>query len=177
MLNWLRKEFLEILPVWAFFFLSFGLVALIRNATFGEYHIQPSEPPEYLVGSLIMAKVVLLIDAFMKDRGRHGRPLIYHTLLNTGLYFLAALAFLYLEHTITLIRHRHVGLAEAGHEVLVTMEKPLFGAIMLGVLALTFGFCMIRELIRGIGFDRFMEMFFGRRPPTGRTAEDIRRVS
>jgi hypothetical protein len=30
----------------------------------GEYHITPQEQPEYLVGSLIMAKVVLLIDSF-----------------------------------------------------------------------------------------------------------------
>src|SRR5262249_2162689 len=99
MLNWLREEFLQILPVWIFFFLSFGLMALTRITIFGEYHITPEEPPEYLVGSLIMAKVVLLVDAFMKNRAGHGRPLIYGTLLNTSLYFLAALVLQHLEHT------------------------------------------------------------------------------
>jgi hypothetical protein len=79
-LNWLYKEFLEILPVWAFFFISFGLVALTRMSIFGEYHITPEEQPEFLVGSLIMAKVVLLIDAFFKVRREPGRPLIYGTL-------------------------------------------------------------------------------------------------
>jgi hypothetical protein len=177
-LNWLREEFLQILPVWIFFFLSFGLMALIRMTAFGEYHITPSEPPEYLLGSLIMAKVVLLVDALMKNRTGHGRPLIYGTLLNTGLYFLAALAFHYVEQTITLIRHQHIGFVEASHEALREMEKPSFGAIMLAVHALTYAFCIIRELVRSFGWDRFREIFFGRRPGTGRTgAEGIRRVS
>ena len=56
------------------------------------------------------------------------------------------------------------------------MEKPSFLTIMLVVLALTFAFCMIRELIRGIGLDRFMEMFFGWRPRQ-RAGADIRRAS
>jgi hypothetical protein len=56
------------------------------------------------------------------------------------------------------------------------MEKPSFWAIMLSVLALTFAFCIIRELIRYIGFERFMEMFFGRRPRQ-RAGADIRRAS
>ena len=178
MLNWLVEEFLQTLPVWVFFFLSFGLVALIRNTTVGEYHTQPLEPTEYLVGSLIMAKVVLLIDAFMKNRGFHGRPLIYGTLLNTGLYFLGALVLHYLEQTISRMRHQHIGFAEASHQALLVLEKPSFLAIMLSVLALTFAFCMVRELVRCIGSDRFMEMFFGRHPGTGSTgAGNIRRVS
>src|SRR5215475_8763610 len=99
LVSWLCKEFLEILPVWAFFFISFGLVALIRTATFGEYHIKPSEPPEFLVGSLIMAKVVLIVDALWKKRRSSEGPLIYSTLLATGFYFLAALVLHHLEQT------------------------------------------------------------------------------
>src|SRR5215475_11353306 len=102
LVSWLCKEFLEILPVWAFFFISFGLVALTRIATFGEYHIKPSEPPEFFVGSLIMAKVVLLIDAFLRKRSVSDRPLIYSTLVATGLYFVAALVLHHVEQIITL---------------------------------------------------------------------------
>jgi hypothetical protein len=121
-----------------------------------------------------MAKAVLLVDAFMKNRRGQGRPLIYGTLLNTGLYFLGALALHYLENIISLIRHQHVGFAEASHEAVLAMEKPAFWALMLSVLALTFAFCIVRELIRYIGPDRFMEIFFGRRP--GRR-EDIRKAA
>ena len=88
-----------------------------------------------------MAKVVLLVDAFMKSRGIHGRPLIYGTLLNTGLYFLAALVLHYLEQTIRLIRHHHVRFAEASHEALLAMER----AQLLGDHA--FGTCLDLRLL------------------------------
>src|SRR5262250_1316026 len=143
-LNWFYKEFWEILPVWAFFFISFGLVALTRMSIFGEYHIRPEEQPEYLLGSLIMAKVVLLIDSLFKVRREPGRPLIYGTLWNTGLYFMAAMVLHHVEQVITLIRHKHVGFAEANRGALLALEKPTFVAVMIGVLALTFVFCMLR---------------------------------
>jgi hypothetical protein len=57
------------------------------------------------------------------------------------------------------------------------MEKPTFVTIMIGVLALTFTFCMLRELIHAIGRERFMEMFFGRRPGRRKEAKELRRVS
>jgi hypothetical protein len=174
--NWLREEFWQILPVWIFFFVSFGLVALNRMAIFAEYHIKPAEPPEFLVGSLIMAKVVLLIDAFFKREGWERRPLIYFTLWNTGLYFVAALAFHHIEQVFSLIRRQHVGIAAANHEVLLAMAKPTFAAIMASVLVLTFVFCTLRELVHATGHERFMEMFFGRRPRRRSEAEDIRRA-
>jgi len=176
-LNWLREEFLQILPVWAFFFIAFGLVALTRMSIFGEYHITPAEQPEFLVGSLIMAKVVLLIDSFFKRRKESGRPLIYGTLWTTGLYFVGAMVLHHLELIITLIRHKHVGFAEANRQALLAIEKPTFVTIMIGVLALTFTFCMLRELIDAIGRDRFLKMFFGRRPRRRPGPEEIRRVS
>ena len=43
-------------------------------------------------------------------------------------------------------------------------------SILLAVLALTFIFCMLRQLIQAIGRERFMEMFFGRGPQAGRRA-------
>ena len=177
MLNWLREEFRQILPVWAFFFVAFGLGALTRMATYREYHIKPEEQPEFLVGSLIMAKVVLLIDSFFKIRRGPGRPLIYGTLWNTGLYFVAAMVLHHVEQVITLTRHKHVGLAAANREALLALEKPTFLTIMLGVLALTFTFCMLRELIEVVGRERFLELFFGRHPRHRTEAKDIRRAS
>ena len=175
-LNWLYKEFREILPVWAFFFISFGLVALIRASIFGEYHIKPQEQSEYLVGSLIMAKVVLLIDSIFKVRRETGRPLIYGTVWNTVLYFVAAVVFHHIEQVITLIRHQHLGFDEANREAILAAEEPTFLTIMLGVFALTFTFCMLRELILAIGSERFIEMFFGWHPRP-RTREDGRRTA
>jgi hypothetical protein len=159
--KWLKKEIYEILPVWAFFFVSFGLAALTVSAVLSEYHIERQQPAEYLIGSLIMAKVVLLLDAFLKREWFRGRPLIYITLWNTGLYFVAGLTVHYLEELLKIKRRQHVSAAQAHHEVLRTMAQPGFRAMMVWVLVATFGFCAIRELIRAIGWDHFIEMFFG----------------
>jgi hypothetical protein len=176
-LSWLYKEFLEILPVWAFFFLAFGLLALNRMATYGEYHIKPEEPPEYVVGSLIMAKVVVLVDPFYKKRRKPGRPLIGSTLAATGLYFVAGLVLYHVEQVITLVRHQHAGFGDANRETLLEMGKPVFLANLLSVLALTFVFCMLGELIHAIGRERFMQIFFGRGPRPDEGTENIRRAS
>ena len=103
--------------------------------------------------------------------------MIYGTLWNTGLYFVAAIVFHHVEQIITLIRHQHLGFAEANREALLATEKPNFLTIMLGVFALTFTFCMLRELIQAIGSERFIEMFFGRHPRPRTGEEDVRRAS
>jgi len=177
-LKWLREEFRKLLPVWIFFFLSFGLLALTKNAIFGQYDIKPEEPPEYLVGSLIMAKVVLLVDAFLKARWLRNRPLIFITIWNTGLYFVAALVVHHLEQVLKLVRRQHMGFAQANGQVLQQMREPNFHLIMIWVIALTFTFCMTRELIRYIGKERFWQIFFGRRARSQSSGADgIRRAS
>ena len=64
--NWLKKEFREILPVWAFFACAFALLSFTLSAMLGRYHVALARPHEYLIASLIMAKVVPTVDALMK---------------------------------------------------------------------------------------------------------------
>src|SRR5262249_55745754 len=171
MWNWLKKEFREILPVWAFFFFAMGLLSISVSAVLGQYHIELARPHEYLVGSLIMAKVVLLVDTFVSREWLRGRPLIYPTLWKTGLYVLAAVALDNLERLFTLVWRHHFGFDQATREILSNMPEPLYWAAMAWLIALILVFCAFRELIDSIGSDRFMEMFFGKpsdlreRPP------------
>jgi len=162
MWSWLKKEFHEILPVWAFFFFAMGLLSFTISAVLGKYHIELARPHEYLVGSLIMAKAVLLMDSFVDKEWLRGRPLIYPTLWNTGLYFLAAVAFDNLERLFTLMWRQHFGFDQATREILSNMAEPRYWAIMAWLIALTVVFCAFRELIDSIGSDRFIEMFFGK---------------
>ena len=160
--NSLKKEFYEILPVWAFFFFGRGLLSFTVSAALGEYHIELARPHEYLVGSLIMAKVVLLMDTFVGEEWLRGRPLIYPTLWNTGLYVLAAVAFDDLERLFRLVRRQHFGFDQAAREILSKMAEPRYWAILAWLIALSVVFCAFRELIGSIGSDRFVEMFFGK---------------
>ena len=161
--NWLRREFREILPVWLFFFLAMGLLSFTISAVLDQYHIELIRPHEYLVGSLIIAKVVLLTDSFAGKEWLRGRPLIYPTLWNSGLYFLGAVVFDHLERLFTLMRRQHLGLAQASRKTLNNMAEPRYWAIMAWLIALIVVFCAFRELINSIGSDRFMETFFGKR--------------
>src|SRR3954470_6688417 len=108
-INWLRQEVREIFPIWLFFFLFFALLAITRSALLGEYDIKPGQPSEYFIGSLIMAKVVVLVDALLKKKWLRNRPLIVATLWNTLLYFAAALIVHHLEQVWTFVRHDQIG--------------------------------------------------------------------
>ena len=83
--NWLKKEFREILPVWFFFFCAFALLSFSLSAILRGYNVSLAKPQEYLIGSLIMAKVVPMVDTFLNTGRFAGRPLIYPTLWNTCL--------------------------------------------------------------------------------------------
>jgi hypothetical protein len=162
MWSWLNKEFHEILPVWAFFFVALGLFSMTVSAILARYQVQLDRPHEYLVGSLIMAKVVLLVDTFAGNKWLRGRPLIYPTLWNTGLYFLGAVVLEHVERLLTIMRRQHVGFAQAARETLNNMGEPRYWAVAAWLNALIVVFCAFRELIDSIGRDRFKEMFFGR---------------
>src|SRR5690349_4045897 len=175
-LSWLGEEFRKILPVWIFFFFWFGLLAITRASILGEFHLVTSQTPEYFLGSLIMAKVVVLVDAFLKKTWLLDRPLIDATVWNTFLYTVAALVVHYVEQVATLMRHEHIAFALASGKAVEAMKHPSFAVIMIWVIALTFVFCMMRELIRSVGPARVMQIFFGR-PPTRTRRDDLPRAS
>jgi hypothetical protein len=160
--NWLKKEFREILPVWIFFFFALGLLSLTVSAVLGRYQLTLSHPHEYVIGSLIIAKAVVLMDAFMDKEWLRGRPLIYPTLWNTSLYFLAALAFDRIEEILKIMRRQHLRFPHALRETINGMGEPRYWAVMAWLIALIAVFCAFRELIDAIGRDRFKEMFFGK---------------
>jgi hypothetical protein len=170
--DWLKKEIREILPIWIFFFFALGLLSLTVSAVLGQYQLKLSHPHEYVIGSLIIAKAVVLVDAFMdKDRLR-GRPLIYPTLWNTSLYFLGALAFNRIEELLKMMRRQHLLFPQALRETINGLSEPRYWAVMAWLIALIAVFCAFRELSAAIGPDRFKEMFFGkgsgiRRRPAG----------
>lgn len=168
--NWLKKEFREILPVWIFFFFALGLLSLTVSAVLGRYQLRLSNPHEYVIGSLIIAKAVVLMDALMDKEWLRGRPLIYPTLWNTSLYFLGALVFDRIERLLRLMRTQHFRFAQAMRETINSLGEPGYWAVMAWLIALIAVFCAFRELIDAIGHDRFKEMFFGKGWGTRRRA-------
>jgi|SRR5579883_594963 len=170
--SWLKKEIREILPVWAFFFVTFGLLAFTLSTVLGEYDVSLSDAPKYFLGALIVAKAIVLIDSFFQPKLFLERPRIYLTFWNTGIYFFAALLLRHVDRIAKLTLRQHLGLAAADRRILDSMEDPRYWVTIMWIAILIFAFCILRELIRAIGWDRFVELFFVRR-----RGADLRKVS
>lgn len=173
--NWIKHEFREILPVWVFFLVSFGLMAFTLSTVLGDYHIESSQPPEYIGGSLIMAKAVVVIDACLKRRWLRNRALIYAVVFNTILYFAGGFTIRHVEQVSKLMWRQHLSLAQANQHVLRAMEQPRYWAIMIWVVMVILGFSVIREVIRLLGSDRFYQTFFRKHPSS--TGEDVSKAA
>lgn len=170
--HWLREELRAMLPIWAFFFFSLALLSFTLSLVLDNYHIEAYEAPEYLAGSLILAKAVMLVDAFKRERFR-GRPLLYLTLWETCLYFAATLTLRFLEELIKTSHRTHLTLGPASRMILHDMTGLHQLALMVWLIVFIFVFCTARQLISLIGHDRFVAAFFGIR----KRSPDLRKAS
>ena len=80
----------------------------------------------------------------------------------TVIYAAAALLIHYLEHLVPLW-WRTGELGVANRQLVSEIVWPHFWAIQLWLIVLLFVYCALRELIRAIGREQVMAMFFGRR--------------
>jgi hypothetical protein len=159
--KWIKKEFHEILPVLVFFLCAFALLSFTFSALLRSYHVRLAQPHEYLIAAIIMAKTVPTVDALLRVGRFTGKPLIYPTLWNTLLYFMAALIFHHVEHVFTMVHREHFSLVPSIRETLRTMTEPRYWAVMVWLFAVIFAFCAFRELSRSMGSGRLKAMFFG----------------
>src|SRR5262245_43429045 len=97
---WLLKEFFEVLPPAIFFLIGFHLLAITRSLMLREYGLHVAAAAGATVGALLVAKVVLIADAFPFVNRFPERPLMYNVLWKTGIYVSASVFVHYLEHLI-----------------------------------------------------------------------------
>ena len=100
---WLRQELRGLLPVWVFFFIALSLLRFTLAIILGEYRIEMSDPPKYLLGSFLVAKAVLLVDSSLMSGWFRDRPLIYATLWDSWIYVVAALVMRNVEELLRLM--------------------------------------------------------------------------
>jgi hypothetical protein len=162
----LKKELLEILPVWLFFLSAFALLRLTQTVTLSHFDVHRQTPSVVIIGSLIVAKTVLIADSFRFVELFEKKPLIYSTLWKAAIYWIGASILYFLEGLFELL---HSGHAFAGAIRRLTAEfgEPRFLVLELWLAILLFAYCATCELIRSLGTRHFRELFFGRRLSTG----------
>ena len=153
-------EFHEVLPPTIFFLITFHIVVLDRALMLREYGLRLSSVAAATVMALLVAKVVLIADKLPFINRFPEKPLIYNVVWKTAIYVGAALLAHYLEHLVPLW-WRTGQFLKANEEIWGEIVWPHFWAIQLWLTVLIFVYCASRELIRIIGRERIMRIYFG----------------
>src|SRR5436305_12978813 len=159
----LKKEFLALLPPTIFFFVALHIVAFIRVLMLRGTGISPLGSVSIAVSALILGKAVLLADMLPLINRFPDKPLIYNVTWKTLIYLLVSALIHYLERLVDF--WRQAGSLVAGNQkLLAEMVWPHFWAIQLILLILIAMYCTIHELVRVIGRDKLLRIFFGPLP-------------
>lgn len=156
----IKNDFFEMLPPIIYFFIAFVLILTTKRMILSEYQISWTGFGAAVVGAILAGKVVLMVDKLPFVDKFPNRPLIYNTLWKSLLYFLVALVVCYLDQLVHFLR-KHEGLMEANRHLWTEVVWPHFWLLQMWLVVLFLIFCAMRELIRVIGKDKFIHMFFG----------------
>ncbi|HXI43473.1 MAG TPA: hypothetical protein VNH83_26060 [Bryobacteraceae bacterium] len=159
----LKEEFFKILPPTIYFFVALHIVAFVHVLMLKRTGISPSSSISIAVAALILGKAVLIADMLpMINRFPH-KPLIYNVAWKTLIYWLAATLIHYLERLIDFWRQTG-GFVAGNQKLLAEMVWPHFWAIQIILLVLIVMYCTMHELVRVIGREKVLRIFFGPMP-------------
>jgi hypothetical protein len=155
-----KEEIIAVLPPTIFFFITLHLVAIVRVLMLKGSGIAVSTPLQVTVAALILGKAVLVADLLPFINLYPHKPLIYNVVWKTTIYVLVAALVHYLERLADF--WKEAGSLVAGNQkLLAEIVWPHFWAIQILLLVLIFFYCTMRELVRVIGRDKVLEIFFG----------------
>ncbi len=154
-----KHELRELIPVTIFFFVAFQLLAFTETMMLEQYGIRVSVFLSATVGALVVAKVVLIADHLPLINRFPEKPLIYNVIWKTCIYFTASLIVRYVEHLIEAWRGA-ASFAEANRHLIDEIVWPHFWGVQLWLLVLLLVYCALRELVRALGRDRIIRLFF-----------------
>jgi hypothetical protein len=159
----LKEEFEAMLPPTIFFFVALHMVALIRILMLKGTSLPVSSSLSVTLAALILGKAVLIADLLPFINRYPDKPLAYNVAWKTAIYVLVAMLIHYLERLVEF--WRQTGSLVAGNQkLLAEIVWPHFWAIQIILVALILMYCTMHELVRVIGRDTVLEMFFGVRP-------------
>jgi hypothetical protein len=159
----LKKEFFELLPPTIYFFVALHIVAFVRVLMLEKTGIAPSSPISIAVAALILGKAVLIADMLPLINRFPNKPLIYNIAWKTVIYLLLSAVIHYLERLIDFWRETG-GFVAGNQKLLSEIIWPHFWAIQIILFVLIAAYCMVHELVRVIGKEKALRIFFGPMP-------------
>ncbi len=159
----LKKEFFELLPPTIYFFVALHIVAFVRVLMLKKTGIAPSSSISIAVAALILGKAVLIADMLPLINRFPHKPLIYNIAWKTVIYLLLSAVIHYLERLIDFWRETG-GFVAGNQKLLAEIIWPHFWAIQIILFVLIAMYCTVHELVRVIGREKVLRIFFGPMP-------------
>ena len=156
----IKKETLELLPAFVYFFVAFNLIVATDALTTEQYGIHVFSFLSATIGALVAAKAILLANLLPFMDAFPHKPLIYNTLWKTFIYVVASLVIRYIEHMIPFMI-KYKSLVIANHHLISEIDWPRFWAIQIWIMVLLLVFVAFQELSSALGDGRLRQMFFG----------------
>ena len=145
------------------FFVALHIVAFVRVLMLKGTGISPVSTISIAVAALILGKAVLIADMLPMINRFPNKPLIYNVAWKTLIYLLLATLIHYLERLVDFWRQAG-GLVAGNEKLLAEIVWPHFWAIQIILFVLIVMYCTIHELVRVIGRDKLLRIFFGPLP-------------
>ena len=159
----LKEELFALLPPTIFFFVALHIVAFVRVLMLKKTGIAPSSSISIAVAALILGKAVLIADMLPLINRFPHKPLIYNIAWKTVIYLLLSAVIHYLERLIDFWRETG-GFIAGNQKLLSEIIWPHFWAIQLILFVLIAMYCTMHELVRVIGREKVLRIFFGPMP-------------
>ena len=161
--NKLKEEFFALLPPTIFFFVALHIVAFVRVLMLKGTGISPLSSMSVAVAALILGKAVLIADMLPMINRFPYKPLIYNVTWKTLIYLLVATLIHYLERLVDFWRQAG-GFVAGNEKLLAEIVWPHFWAIQIILFVLIVMYCTMHELVRVIGREKVLRIFFGPMP-------------
>src|SRR5881397_2280765 len=159
----LKEEFFKLLPPTIYFFVALHIVAFVRVLMLKGTGLAPSSSISIAVAALILGKAVLIADMLPMINRFPNKPLIYNVAWKTVIYLLISAVIHYLERLIDFWRETG-GFVAGNQKLLSEIIWPHFFAIQIILFVLIAMYCTVHELVRVIGREKVLRIFFGPMP-------------
>jgi hypothetical protein len=159
----IKEEFLAVIPPTLFFFIALHIVTIVRALMTRGTGLAPMSTISIAVAALILGKSVLIADMLPIVNRYPERPLIYNVVWKTVIYLVVSAIIHYLERLYDF--WKQAGSFAAGNEkLLAEVVWSHYWAVQILLFVLILMYCTAHEMIRVIGKDKVMRIFFGPLP-------------
>jgi len=159
----IKEEFLAMIPPTIFFFVALHVVTFVRVLMLKGMGLAPLSTISIAVAALILGKAVLIADMLPIINRFPEKPLIYNVAWKTLIYLLMSALIHYLERLYDFARQAG-GIVAGNEKLLAEIVWAHYWAIQIILFVLILMYCTAHELVRVIGREKVLRIFFGPMP-------------